>query len=147
MIWTHSIDPNLVTLGALQIRWYGLLYSAGFIATFFLLRKLSKESYIRMTLPQIDTLILYAFIGNFIGARLFYIIFYNLDYYLKNPQFIIAIWRGGLSFHGALVGITAAMWFFSKKHKLSFLNIMDSIAICAPIGLGLGRIGNFMNLF
>src|SRR3989338_8079093 len=114
MIWHHAIDPNLVTLGALQIRWYGLLYSTGFI-------------------------------GNFIGARLFYILFYNLDYYLKNPQFIIAIWRGGLSFHGALVGITAAMWLFSKKYKLSFLNIMDSIAICAPIGLGLGRIGNFMN--
>lgn len=129
----------------LKIRWYGFMYIVGFIAAFFLLRKFSKEKLLKLSYAQIDTLLFYSFMGLFIGSRIFYVLFYNFNHYFHSPWDIFAIWKGGLSFHGGLLGIIIGIYILSRKQHLSFWNISDNIVICAPIGIGLVRIGNFIN--
>ena len=145
MIYHHTLDPAIITFGPIEIRWYGLMYILGFTAAFFYLRKFSREGYLKLSYPKIDTLFLYLFVGLFLGARLFYVFVYNFEYYLQHPEHMLAIWRGGLSFHGAFLGLVIAMMLVARKYQISFWNISDSLAACSPIGLGLGRLGNFIN--
>jgi phosphatidylglycerol---prolipoprotein diacylglyceryl transferase len=145
MIFTHNIDPVILSMGPVQMRWYGLMYVLGFIAAFFQLRRLSKEGLLQINYEQIDTLLFYTFVGLFIGARIFYVFVYNFGYYSQHPLEMLAFWKGGLSFHGALLGFAAAFWVFSKKYNISFWAIADSCGLVVPVGLGFGRLGNFIN--
>ncbi len=143
MIPYPHIDPDLFRIGPVHVRWYGLMYVAG-----FLIKGQEKSRPIGLSPRLVQDLIFYLAVGLVVGARLGYILFYqymNLAEYLDHPIEIIAVWHGGMSFHGGLMGTMAAGWLFSKRQGFSFWAIADRVILTAPIGLGLGRIGNFIN--
>ena len=148
-MYIHNLDPILFQLGFLSIRWYSLAYIFGIIIGWWLGRKIIlkkfKKSGQKFSLEVFDDLITYLIISLIIGGRLGYIFFYNFDYYTSNPIDIIKIWEGGMSFHGALIGIILGTYFFSIKKKISSLFLLDVIACVAPIGIFFGRIANFIN--
>jgi len=139
-----SIDPTIVKLGPLQIRWYGVMYILAFLASYFLVKYQIRKKGLDIDI-NLDNLFSSLIIGLIIGARLGYIIIYNLTFYLANPLKIFAIWEGGMSFHGGLIGIIFFGLIYVKKHRANFWEIADLFAVTAPIGLGLGRLGNFIN--
>ena len=144
-MYIHNINPILLNLGFLEIRYYGLFYVIGFILTYFMLDWLAKKKNIALTKDDIADLLLYTVIGMLIGSRLFYALVYNFAYYLENPLHIFAIWEGGLSFHGALIGIVIAGCLFCKKKNFDFYTLADTVVIPVALALMLGRIGNFIN--
>lgn len=140
-----KIDPVIFHLGSLQIRWYGLMYVIGFLIAGFLGRKLVREKFFAITEKQVDTFITYTMVGIFSGARLTYCLIYNPSYYLKNPLEIPAVWHGGLSYHGAIIGLLVALSVFAKNYKLPWLQVFDVTALIGSQGIFFGRIGNFIN--
>jgi len=142
---TVNIDPILIELGPLRLSWYGLMYVFGFAASYLLVQYQLKKKDIGLSKPEVENLYFYLILGLVIGARLGYILFYDLKMYLQNPFEMVAIWHGGMSFHGGLIGVLIVGILFSWKNKKSFWKIADLIIVTAPIGLGLGRIGNFIN--
>lgn len=120
--------------------WYGLMYALGFTAGYFIIRRRRMLSE-----AELESLILYVFFGVVLGGRLGYVLFYNLPHYLAHPLEILQTWQGGMSFHGGVIGVIVAMWLFSRIHRKSFLIIADHVTSVLPIGLGLGRIGNYLN--
>lgn len=144
-MFTSNINPVFLNLGFLQIRYYGIIFALGFIITYYMIRYLSKIKKINFTDEDVDSYIIYLAVGIILGSRLFEILFYNLNYYLTNPSEIIAVWHGGLSFHGGLAGALIASWIFHKKYKIPFLNLADITIISASLALALGRVGNFIN--
>lgn len=140
-----NFDPVIFNIGPLAIRWYSLAYILGVIFTLILLKRFNNNEKI-MSQKAIDDWLIWAIIGIVAGGRLGYVLFYNLDFYLKNPLQIMAVWNGGMSFHGGLIGSIISMFFFCKKYKINFLKLTDILAICAPIGIFFGRIANFINL-
>ncbi len=148
MIPYPHINPDLVTIGPLRIRWYGLMYVLGFLAGYFLIQKQDRSREMGLVGNTAQDLIFYLAIGLIVGARLGYIFFYDYNEYmtyLKNPLEIIATWHGGMSFHGGLLGAIIACGWFCRRRKLPFWGVIDSVAVATPVGLGLGRIGNFIN--
>ena len=145
MIYHHHLNPDIFHIGPIQITWYGFMYVIAFLVATSLLRKFSKEGSLHLTYPQIDSLMLYGFLGLLIGARLFYILFYNLSFYIEHPSELLTLQIRGLSFHGGLLGIIIAILLFEKKHHLSFWNISGHIVTIAPLGIMMVRIGNFIN--
>ena len=142
------IDPDIITIGPISIRWYGAMYVLGFLAAYFLVPRQKRSQEIGLKGPVAQDLIFYAAIGLILGARLGYLLFYqyqNAATYLQHPIEIIATWHGGMSFHGGLVGAVLAGWWFSRRRSLPFLAVADSVLVTVPIGLGLGRLGNFIN--
>ena len=139
------IDPVLVRIGPLELRWYGLMYLIGFIAGYFVIRSELKRKGGPIPVEASEDLLFYLIVGLLIGARLGYVLFYNLPAYEKAPWEIIAFWHGGMSFHGGLIGMIIVGWIFSRRRKAPFLELADIGALAAPIGLMLGRIGNFIN--
>jgi phosphatidylglycerol:prolipoprotein diacylglycerol transferase len=139
-----EIDPIALQLGPLVVRWYALSYIAGILLAYFYIGALNKK-YPYFTKEARDDLVTYAVLGIIIGGRLGYVLFYNFDYYSQNPLEALHIWQGGMSFHGGLLGIFGAFYLFARKHKLTWLRIMDYLAAATPIGLCLGRIANFIN--
>ena len=144
-MFVHNIDPVLLDLGPLQIRYYGLFWLIGFVMGYFLLIHLAKRKELSITKDDIADLFLYIVIGTVLGARLFYILVYNLLFYLANPFEMLAVWHGGLSFHGGLIGAVAAGFIYYRRKKISFYDIADIVVIPLALGLALGRIGNFIN--
>jgi phosphatidylglycerol:prolipoprotein diacylglycerol transferase len=142
---TVHIDPVLIKLGPLHVGWYGLMYVFGFIASYLLVRYQMKKKEFGISREEVDNLYLYLMLGLIIGARLGYVLFYDLPIYLKDPLEIFAIWHGGMSFHGGLLGVLIVGIVFCWRHNKSFWQIADLFIVTAPIGLGLGRIGNFIN--
>lgn len=142
---TSWIDPVIFSLGPFQIRWYGLMYVIGFLIGGYLLKRLAKEGYSKIAIEKIDTFITYLICGMFLGARLTYVFVYNWEYYSQNLSELLAVWKGGLSFHGALLGMIISMIFFSRKYKLTFFEVSDVLAVVGSPGLFFGRIGNFIN--
>lgn len=140
-----NIDPILLRLGPVQVSWYGMMYIFGFLASYLLVRYQMKKKDFGITRVEIENLYFYLILGLVIGARLGYVVFYDLRSYLANPLEIIAIWHGGMSFHGGLIGVLVVGILFSRANKKSFWRIVDLIIVTVPIGLGLGRIGNFIN--
>jgi len=140
-----NIDPLLVRLGPLNISWYGLMYVLGFMASYMLVRYQLRQKDFGISRQEVENLYFYLILGLLIGARLGYVVIYDLNKYLKNPFEALAVWRGGMSFHGGLVGLLAVALLFSWKNKKSFWQLADLLVVTAPIGLGLGRIGNFIN--
>lgn len=139
------ISPDLVSIGAFKIRWYSVMYLVGYVLGFFIFRKRVREGLFRISEDALDSFISHLIVGMLIGARVFYVIFYNFNEYIHDPLQIFAIWKGGLSFHGAAVGMTVGCWLFAKKHKVSFFEVTDAMALAAPLGIFFGRIGNFIN--
>lgn len=140
-----QIDPVLVHLGPLQIRWYGLMYIFGFAAAFFIVRRVTLRRQEALTRVEIEDLFAYCILGLILGARLGYCLFYNLAYYLAHPLKILAVWEGGMSFHGGLLGLLLAGWLFAVRRDKPFLLLADLGAVAAPPGLFFGRLGNFIN--
>jgi phosphatidylglycerol---prolipoprotein diacylglyceryl transferase len=140
-----GFDPVLVQLGPLAIRWYALAYIAGLLIGWQLLKRIVQRPGWTLTAEQIDDLLFYATLGIILGGRLGFVLFYHPGYYLTNPLQILAVWQGGMSFHGGLVGILVACWLFARRHGIAFLEIADAVAVVAPIGLFFGRLANFIN--
>lgn len=148
MIPYPNINPDLITIGPLRIRWYGVMYVLGFVASYFLIQKQERSRQIGLVGPVVQDLIFYLALGLIIGGRLGYIVFYefnNYGAYLRNPLEIVATWHGGMSFHGGFIGVVLAAMIFCRLRKLPFAAVADSIVVTTPIGLGLGRVGNFIN--
>jgi len=142
-MFINNFDPVAFQIFSFEIRWYSLAYVFGIIlGWFYCKKKLIKDQKI---LNLFDDLITYLIIGIIIGGRLGYVIFYNLEYYLKNLSEILMIWNGGMSFHGGLIGIIFATFIFGKKQNINSYIFLDLIALVAPIGIFLGRIANFIN--
>lgn len=139
------IDPVLIHVGPLEVRWYGLMYLLGFVCAYFVIRSELKRKNGPIPVESADDLLFYLIVGMLIGARLGYAIFYNLESYLAAPWEILFVWHGGMSFHGGLVGMVIAGVIFSRRRNAPFMELADIGALAAPIGLMLGRIGNFIN--
>ena len=147
-MFTHNLSPILFDLGFFSIRWYSLAYIAGIILGWWFGKKIIFQKFQKThneISEKFDDLIAYLIFAIIIGGRAGYVIFYNFEFYFFNPIDILKIWEGGMSFHGALIGIIAATYFFSKKKNLSPLLLLDVIACVAPIGIFFGRIANFIN--
>ena len=144
-----EIDPIAIRIGSLAVAWYGLMYLMGFIAAYFLAKSRVKKKGSPINQKQIDDLIFYAAIGVIVGGRFGYMIFYDFSTLLNDPLSwtlsLPQLWNGGMSFHGGLIGVLLAMLLFARKVHQQFITIIDFIAPLVPIGLGLGRIGNFIN--
>ena len=140
-----NIDPVFLRLGPLQFRWYGLMYLLSLAAAYFVIKLRAAARGVAISKDQLYDLIVYAAVGVFAGGRLGYVLFYNLPYYLEHPAKIVAVWEGGMAFHGGLLGTILAVWLFCRRRGFPFYTIADLAAITVPIGLGLGRLGNFIN--
>ena len=146
-MYTHNLDPVLFDFGFIIIRWYSLAYIIGILVGWWLgkIVILKKFQSLNFNIKEFDNLITYIIISMLLGGRVGYILFYNFGYYLLNPLDILKIWEGGMSFHGALVGIILGTYWFSIKKNISTFFLLDIIAFVAPIGIFLGRIANFIN--
>jgi len=142
---TVNFNPIMIDLGLIKVSWYGMMYVLGFIGSYLLVRYQMKKKDFGITRIEVENLYFYLIIGLMVGARLGYVLFYDLKMYLEDPLQIFAVWRGGMSFHGGLIGVLVVGILFSWKNRKSFWKIADLIIVTAPIGLGLGRIGNFIN--
>ena len=145
MIPNPHIDPILIRLGPVAIRWYGLMYVVALTTAFFLIKARAAYRKVELPLNDLHDLILYAAIGVILGGRFGYTLFYNLPYYIDHPAKIFAVWEGGMSFHGGLLGVLIAGYVFCRRKGYSFYTLADIATPTAPIGLGLGRLGNFIN--
>lgn len=148
MIPFPNIDPDIIQIGPIRIRWYGLMYIMGFLASYFLIQRQKRSYEIGLKGEIVQDLLIYIIIGLVLGARLGFLLFYQYGewaYYVSNPVEIIAVWHGGMSFHGGLMGALAAGWWFCRKKGLPVAAVADCVIVTAPAGLGLGRIGNFIN--
>jgi prolipoprotein diacylglyceryl transferase len=140
---TWNVDPEIFSIGQLSIRWYGLLFATAFLSGYIVFtRYLATE---RLTSEMLDQLLIYIAVGTVIGARLGHCFFYEPEYFLKNPVEILKIWKGGLASHGAAIGILLALWLYIRKHKLSFLWLIDRIVIVVALGGAFIRLGNLFN--
>ncbi len=148
-MYTHNLDPVLFDFGFIAIRWYSLAYIFGIILGWWFGKKIivhiSKSFEFKFNVKDFDDLITYIIISLIVGGRLGYVVFYNFGYYLSNPLEIIKIWEGGMSFHGALIGIILGTYLFSLKKNIPTFFLLDIIACVSPIGIFLGRIANFIN--
>lgn len=148
-------SPILLQIGPVAVHWYGLMYAITFLLAYYILQKTKPGRALPLNANQKDNLLIAIIIGIILGARLGYIVFYNAAYYLANPLNILFVWEGGLSFHGGVIGtIIAALLYVSWHHKqhgkkgtqqISFFQITDIAVLITPIGIMLGRIGNFIN--
>lgn len=145
MIIYPYIDPVAFSVGSLKVHWYGLMYLLGFFSAWFLLRYRAKKYRLNWTNEQISDLIFYAAIGVVLGGRLGYMLFYSTSTLIHQPWTFFKIWQGGMSFHGGLLGVVVALIFYARHLKRNFFELSDFIAPVVPIGLGAGRVGNFIN--
>ena len=148
-MYTHNLDPILFDFGFMALRWYSLAYIVGILVGWWFGKKIIVKRLrtvsAKFDLSEFDDFITYLIIAIIVGGRVGYILFYNLGYFLSNPLEIFKIWEGGMSFHGALIGIIIVTYWFSIRRKLNLLFLLDIIACVSPIGIFLGRIANFIN--
>ncbi|WP_323165414.1 prolipoprotein diacylglyceryl transferase [Pseudomonas bubulae] len=140
-----QIDPVALAIGPLKIHWYGLMYLIGIGAAWLILSRRLNRFDPTWTKEKLSDLVFWVAMGVIVGGRLGYVLFYELSAYIANPLLIFEVWKGGMAFHGGLIGVMLAVWGFGKRNGKSFFQIMDFIAPVVPIGLGAGRIGNFIN--
>ncbi len=140
-----QIDPVIFSIGPLAVRWYGMMYLLGFVGGYFAMLHVSRLRGYELGKDALSDLLFYAVLGVVIGGRLGYTLFYNAQYYLTHPLQIFYVWEGGMSFHGGLLGVVTVLLIFSSKRQIPGLTICDLTVVAVPIGLGLGRLGNFIN--
>ncbi len=145
MIYTHNIDPIMIEILSFKLYWYGFMYVLSFLIIDYLIIFDSKNKKIVLSNDTAEKFTLIILIFAIIGGRLGYILFYGLSHYISNPSEIFAIWQGGMSFHGGLLGALLGSYYFSIRTKKSLFEITDIVTFYAPIGLFFGRIGNFIN--
>lgn len=150
MISYPNIDPVALDLGFAQIHWYGITYLVAFAGSWALLNYRVKlyqgtNRATFLTPKFIEDILFFGALGVILGGRLGYTFFYNFDTFLDDPITLFRIWQGGMSFHGGLIGVTLSLWWLAKKNKISFLAMMDEVALVVPFGLACGRLGNFIN--
>ncbi|MBW1980335.1 MAG: prolipoprotein diacylglyceryl transferase [Deltaproteobacteria bacterium] len=148
MLAYPKINPNIIEIGPIKLRWYGLMYVLGFLASYLLIQRMERARKLGLHGSRLQDFMFYLAVGLVVGARLGYVLFYQFhDYafYVEHPLEIIAIWHGGMSFHGGLLGAVLAGILFCRRAGLPMLEVADVVIITAPIGLGLGRLGNFIN--
>ncbi len=139
------IDPIIFSIGPVSLRWYGTMYLIGFLAAMFMANKAADRSNGLWTRDQVSDLLFYSFLGVILGGRVGYVLFYQFEYFLSDPLYLFEIWQGGMSFHGGFLGVIFAAFIFARKTKKSFLAVGDFVVPLVPIGLGMGRLGNFIN--
>lgn len=140
-----TIDPVIVQLGPFALRWYGVMYLLGFLIGYLVIRQLADKRQLPLNRDGQSDLLFYCVLGVILGGRLGYVLFYNAGYYLQHPLQIFSVWEGGMSFHGGLLGVVVAAVLFSWRRKLPLLLLGDILVTASALGLGLGRIGNFIN--
>lgn len=140
-----AIDPVLIEIGPLVIRWYALAYIAGLLLGWRLMRRLTRPFHEQVTEVDVDDFLVWATAGVILGGRIGYILFYRLDFYLENPMAMLAVWQGGMSFHGGFLGVVLAGLWFCRRRNIPVLMFGDLMACVAPVGLFFGRIANFIN--
>lgn len=140
-----QIDPVAVAIGPFAIRWYALAYLAGFLFAWWYCMRLAQRRGGRPTPEDVSDFVTWAILGVILGGRLGSVLFYRPDYYLENPLAVLMVWQGGMSFHGGLLGVIAAMFLYSWKRGFSPVALGDLVACAAPVGLFLGRLANFVN--
>ena len=145
MLLHPQFDPVAFSLGPLSVRWYGLMYLVAFVQFILLGRYRIRTRPGLLTVEQLDDLLFYGMLGVILGGRLGQVLFYEPAYYLAHPLEILAVWKGGMSFHGGFLGVLAAMGLWSRKHRIAWFDVTDFIAPLVPLGLAAGRIGNFIN--
>jgi phosphatidylglycerol:prolipoprotein diacylglycerol transferase len=145
MLTFPEFNPVAVSIGPLAIRWYALAYMAGFLLGWRYCLKLAESNPAGPAPKLFDDFLTWAIIGVILGGRLGYILFYNAEAYAAEPLEMLKVWHGGMSFHGGMMGVITAAFVFAKKHKIRFFAFMDILACVTPIGLGLGRLANFVN--
>ena len=145
MIIHPNFDPIAISIGPLSIHWYGVMYLLGFLAGLWLGRYNAAKQDAGLQYKEIIDLLFYTVLGVLIGGRLGFAVFYHIDYYLLNPLQVFAIWKGGMSFHGGLLGVLAAIGFYAFRTGRSYFEVSDFLAPLIPPGLFFGRIGNFIN--
>jgi len=146
MLIHPQIDPVAIAIGPLAVRWYGLMYLIGFGAAFLLARSRIKQGRSgNISIAVFDDLFFFSVLGVVLGGRLGYVLFYKPAYYFSHPLEILAVWQGGMAFHGGFLGVLLAMVYIARKHRIHWLAIMDFIAPLVPPALAAGRIGNFIN--
>ncbi len=140
-----QIDPVIVSIGPLAIRWYALAYIAGLFGGVWVMRRYVQKPPALMTPQQVDDFFLWAMLGVILGGRIGYVLFYKPMVYLHDPLSILKTWEGGMSFHGGLLGVILAIILFARKYKIEKWFVSDGVGVVVPIGLGLGRLANFVN--
>jgi phosphatidylglycerol---prolipoprotein diacylglyceryl transferase len=145
MLTFHTIDPVAFSVGSLKVHWYGLMYALAFTMAWLLASWRTRQPHSGWTPEQVSDLIFFSAIGVILGGRIGYMLFYNFPAVLENPLNLFKIWEGGMSFHGGLLGVLLAFYLYSRKVHKTFFQIADFIAPVVPLGLGAGRIGNFIN--
>ena len=142
-MFIHNINPVLVSFGPFEIRYYGLVFLVGFLLTYYVVNKRRQE--LDLTKNDVESFIMYLVLGVILGARLFEVFVWEPGYYLSNPSQIIAVWKGGLSLHGGLIGAVITSYYFCRKHNIKLSKLADIVTLPALFGLALGRIANFIN--
>ncbi len=146
MLIHPQFDPVAFHLGPLAVRWYGIMYLIGFVAFLVLGKQRAKsQPWHGFTPEAVDDLLTWGVFGVIVGGRLGQVIFYEPGYYFSHPLEIVAVWKGGMSFHGGMLGVFVALWLWGRKHGKSFFEVSDFVAPLVPLGLMAGRIGNFIN--
>ena len=145
MLIHPNFDPVLFSLGPLAVRWYGLMYLAAFASAWWLGVRRIEAGPALASRALFDDLLFAAIVGVILGGRLGYVLFYKPGYYFSHPLEILSIWQGGMSFHGGFLGVLVAMAFFARRHRVNWWDVMDFVAPLVPLGIGAGRLGNFIN--
>ena len=145
MLTFHTIDPVAFTVGSLKVHWYGLMYALAFGMAWLLASWRARQPHSDWTSEQVSDLIFFSAVGVILGGRMGYMLFYNFPALLENPLNLFKVWEGGMSFHGGLLGVLLAFYFYGRKTHKPFFQISDFLAPVVPLGLGAGRIGNFIN--
>lgn len=145
MLQYPQLDPIAFQIGGFAVHWYGLMYLLGFITAWSLGMWRARKPESGWTPAQVGDLIFYCAIGVLVGGRLGYVLFYDLGNFIAHPLSLFKIWQGGMAFHGGLIGVMIAVWVYGRRHQKTFFEVGDFLAPLVPIGLGFGRIGNFIN--
>lgn len=145
MLRFPEIDPVMFSLGPVELRWYGFMYLVGALAFWLLGRARARQAWRGVEPALVDDMVFYGVLGAVVGGRLGYMLFYDAASLAAQPLSVFMVWRGGMSFHGGLVGVLVAFWLLARRARVPLLRLLDFAAPMAPIGLGAGRVGNFIN--
>lgn len=145
MLGEWRMDPVLLRIGPLQVHWYGLMYLLGFAAAYVLGRLRARQPHSPLSMLLLSDAVFYGALGVVLGGRIGYVLFYQTAAWLADPALLLRVWEGGMSFHGGLVGVMVALWWFARAHDIRWLALMDFSAPLIPVGLAAGRLGNFIN--
>lgn len=144
MLVHPNFDPVALELGPISVHWYGLMYLLGFASAWWIARKRAAQPHSPLAIKHIDDLIFYSAIGVVLGGRFGYVLFYNFDKFLVDPLWLLKVWEGGMSFHGGMLGVLLALFFYARHLRVPLGSLVDFVMPMVPLGLGFGRLGNFI---